>query len=89
MRTAAGKLGTAIAALVAIPVIYIAAMQYGAEYLVWDAAHATYTYVERPGGLAVIITALVVCAALAVTAVVTSAAGATQLVRAQRRRLAA
>lgn len=51
----------AVTALLVVPVIYWAAMAYGASYQLWDEQYSTYYYAERPGGFAVIVTGLILC----------------------------
>lgn len=66
----------AVTALLVVPVIYWGAMTYGASYLLWDEQYSTYYYAERPGGFAVVVTGLILCALatiFAATAIVRAA----------------
>lgn len=54
--------------LLLLPAVYTAGMAYGGSWLEWDPVHRTHYYAERPGGFAVIVVALVLCTALAMTA---------------------
>lgn len=81
-------IGCAVLAALAVPVVYLSAATYGAESLVWDAAHATYTYVERPGGFIVLTGGMLLCALLlllSVGAVLMAAISGSRRHRSQRR----
>ncbi|WZH36214.1 MAG: hypothetical protein PIR02_15820 [Microbacterium enclense] len=51
-------------ALLCVPLLYSIGALYGVETLVWDPLSSTFTYQERPGGFAAIVTTMVMCAAL-------------------------
>lgn len=71
----------AVTALLVVPVTYWAATTYGASYLLWDAHHSSYYYDERPGGFAVIVTGLVLCALMTIFAAVAVARAALLMTR--------
>jgi hypothetical protein len=61
-----------LGALALVPIIYSAGTAYGASWLEWDALHATNVYAERPGGFAVLLVSLAICAALTFFAIATA-----------------
>lgn len=69
MRQMLVWIGCAVLAALAVPVVYVGAATYGAESLVWDAMHSTYTYVERPGGFIVLTGGMLLCALLVLLSV--------------------
>lgn len=71
----------AVTALLFVPAIYWAAMAYGASNLLWDAHHSSYYYDERPGGFAVTVTGLVLCALMTIFAAVAVARAALLMAR--------
>ncbi|WZH35549.1 MAG: hypothetical protein PIR02_12275 [Microbacterium enclense] len=75
----------AVLALLWVPVLYAIAMFYGVETPVWDPYYSTYTYEERPGGFAVVVASLSLCAGLVLFSLISAGITVTRLARADVR----